>query len=355
MIKRNKVLFLYTEIAEYFLACIRELHKDADVAIVRWPLNPEAPFQFSFDPGWTILDRSMTDEQNLKEFVDAFDPDIIVCSGWMDKLYVKTAKRWFGRVPTVLSLDNHYTGSFKQIILTWASPFTLKRWFSHVWVPGEPQYRYARKLGFNPGQIIDGFYSADVDHFDRIYGNTFPAKEKHFPHRFIFIGRYLGFKGIYELWDAFISALEKSGKTDWELWCLGTGDEWDSRKEHPKIRHSGFVQPGEMESILKETGVFVLPSRKEPWGVVVHEMAVAGFPMLLSDAVGAASRFLSEGENGYAFPAGDQEALTNRMITMMGKSDEELIAMGRASHRAGMELNPEIWKQTLLGLLTHIE
>ena len=50
MNNRPLILFLYTEIANYFLACVKELHKSADVAIVRWAVNEEAPFSFEFHP-----------------------------------------------------------------------------------------------------------------------------------------------------------------------------------------------------------------------------------------------------------------------------------------------------------------
>ena len=67
MNKRKKVLFLYTELASYFLACVKELSKDMDVAIVRWEVNPEAPFVFDFDPEWKIYERN---EYISKELIE---------------------------------------------------------------------------------------------------------------------------------------------------------------------------------------------------------------------------------------------------------------------------------------------
>ena len=180
MIKRPKVLFLYTEIANYFLACIKELYKEADVAIVRWPLNAEAPFQFEFHKDWRILDRNDLDAKSLFEFSKAFDPDILVCSGWVDKAYNSVAKYWFNKIPTIFSLDNHYIGSVRQHFGILASPFKLNNRFSHIWVPGEPQYKFARKLGYKRHQILQGFYSADVVLFDNIYKENFSGKGKAF-------------------------------------------------------------------------------------------------------------------------------------------------------------------------------
>lgn len=351
MIKRPKVLFLYTEIATYFLACIKELYKEADIAIVRWPLNAEAPFQFEFHKNWRILDRNDLDTKSLIEFSKAFNPDLLVCSGWIDNSYNAVAKFWYHKIPTIISLDNHFTGSVRQQLGRLASPFKLKSRFSHVWVPGEPQFKFARKLGYKQHQIIEGFYSADTIHFNLLFKKTFPQKEINFPKRFVYIGRYVDFKGIFEMWNAFVEAINELNNNEWELWCLGTGDEWDRRIEHPSIKHFGFVQPDDLQKILKDTGVFVLPSHKEPWGVVVHEMAVAGFPMICSDKTGAATKFLKERVNGILFKTGDQNALKSAFRTMMKIQEEDLIKMGNQSHQIGMIHSPEKWKNTLLGLL----
>ena len=47
-----------------------------------------------------------------------------------------------------------------------------------------------------------------------------------------------------------------------------------------------FIQPENLEKV-KNAGCFVLPSLKDNWGVVVHEFAAAGLPLIISDGVGA--------------------------------------------------------------------
>jgi len=349
--KRPRVLFLYTEIADYFLACVRELHKSADIAIVRWAVNKEAPFAFEFHPEWQVFERSLFVTKELIAFSEEFKPDIIVSSGWIDEGYNAVNKHWYSKVPTILSLDNHYTGSIRQQIGRILSNFKLHNRFSYVWVPGDPQEIFARKLGFSSEQILFGFYSADVPHFNEIYSKSLEDKKKHFPHRFIYMGRYLDFKGVEELWEAFALAnSKKSEAKKWELWCVGAGDLWEKRKIEDGIKHFGFIQSRELEAILVNTGVFVLPSHKEPWGVVVHEMAVAGFPLLCSDKVGAASRFLKEGKNGFYFKPGDSKSLEALFLKIMNLKDLDLIKMAEESHELGMKLNPKEWSETLLSV-----
>lgn len=344
-----KFLFLYTEIAEYFLACCKELSKHGEVHIIRWPVNKEAPFQFQFDEKLKLYSKSDYDFEALKKLVSSINPDVIICSGWIDQDYLKITKPYHHKIPTVMSCDTHWTGSLKQRLATIISRFTLLNIFSHAWVPGDIQKQYVLNLGFKPSHIQTGFYSCDFNHFAQIYEVQKTQKEILFPKRFLYVGRYYDFKGIHELWQAFIELQQKT-PNEWELWCLGTGD--IKPIEHPKIKHFGFVQPHELEKYIAQTGVFILPSRFEPWGVVVHEFATSGFPLLLSNAVGAKKQFLEENKNGFSFNPNDVESLKKVMKQIIEKSDQELIEMSKISHQKGQSITPETWAKNLIHLIS---
>lgn len=342
-----RFLFLYTEIAEYFLACCKELSKYGEVHVIRWPVNKEAPFQFQFDEKLKIYSKSDYSFDELKDLASQINPDVIICSGWIDKDYLKLTKLYFKRIPTVMSCDTHWTGSLKQRLATVISRFTLMRIFSHAWVPGQIQKKYVLNLGFNEQNIQTGFYSCDYNHFAKIYHSQKEQKEKEFPKRFLYVGRYYEFKGIKELWQAFIE-LQNEEPNNWELWCLGVGD--IEPVTHPNIKHFGFVQPKNLETYTSQTGVFILPSRFEPWGVVVHEFAASGFPLLLSSAVGAKEQFLKENKNGFSFIPNNVASIKMAMKTIIAKSNSELIEMGKYSHLQAQSITPEKWAQNLLKL-----
>lgn len=340
-----KFLFLYTEIADYFLACCLELAKLGEVHVIRYPVNKEAPFQFNDTSIVKLYNRKDFSFNQLQQFSKDLKPDIIICSGWIDKEYLKLCKTYYKKVPTVLTCDTHWRGDFKQIIATVLSRFTLLRIFSDAWVPGLAQKSYVEKLGFKEEQISLGFYSCNHTKFEAVYNQTKNSKAGNFPHRFIYVGRYYEFKGLKELWQAFIE-LQNENSNDWELWCLGTGDL--KPVEHPKIKHFGFVQPSELNKFIETTGVFVLPSRFEPWGVVVHEFAAAGFPLLLSNAVGAKEQFLKVGENGYSFKENTVSDLKSVLSKFMKLSDQDLVKMSRVSNELSKSITPETWVETLL-------
>lgn len=337
-----KVLFLYTELADYFLKCCDELSREGEVHIVRWPVNKEAPFKFTFSEKIKVYDKKDYEAEQLSALIKKIDPSIIVCSGWIDKDYLNVIKPYYGKIPTVLACDTHWRGSLKQMIAVIISRFFLLNKFTYAWVPGKPQQDYVSKLGFK--KIYTRFYCCDLQKFNGIYSQNKTSRQSNFPKVFLYAGRYYDFKGITDLWEAFIE-LKNESKNDWELWCMGNGD--IEPVKHPAIKHFGFVQPSELEGILNKSGVFVLPSRFEPWGVVVHEYAASGFPMLLSREVGAMSAFLEENKNGYSFPAGDKNSIKKVLKKIINLSEDELIKMGTKSHELAQKITPEEWTKVL--------
>ncbi len=347
---RKKILFLYTELAGYFISCVKELAEknNVEVHIVRWPINKEAPFGFNFPGSIKIYERSGYAEKELYDLVEEISPDLIYCAGWMDKGYLGICKKWRGKVSTILGFDNKWEGSLKQrLSLIYAKTIFLDS-FSQCFIPGEPQISFAKKMGFNAGNILTGVYCADVSYFNGLYSKYIEQKERNFPKRFVFVGRYNEAKDVETLWKAFIE-IQQEQPNDWELWCIGTGDV--KPIIHPKIKHMGFVQPSDIWNYISETGVFVLPSKFEPWGVVVHEFAAAGFPLICSNRVGAASSFLEEGSNGFIFQGGNVEELKKCFNKIIDMNNGTLLAMAKKSVELSLRITPKKWSETLLKLL----
>ncbi len=338
------VLFLYTEIADYFLNCCKRLSVTENVHIIRWPVNKEAPFKFDIPDSIKIYEKNKYNLTQLKELIANINPDIIICSGWIDKDYLKLTKPYFNKIPTVITCDTHYTGSLKQKLASMLSRFYLLKIFSNAWVPGNAQVKYVTKLGFLPSTIKTGFYCCDLEKFNSVCINSIEIKKTYFPKRFLYVGRYYDFKGITELWQAFIK-LQKEHPNDWELWCLGTGS-LEPIKHH-KIKHFGFVQPSDLEPILQQCGVFILPSKFEPWGVVVQEYAASGFPLILSEAVGAKETFLEENKNGYLFNHNNENDLKNSLKKIISLDVEQLNSMSKHSHTLAQKITVSDWCNTI--------
>lgn len=345
-----KVLILYTELADYFLACLKELENHVDeIHVIHWPIRDEAPFIFKV-PDNVILHKKVSDQMELLSLSKMINPSLILCSGWVDRNYLKIVKYYNQKTPTVLLFDNPWRGTFRQFMATLISPFTLKKIFTHCWLPGSRAKVFAQKLGFSDSQILTGLYSADTPKFSKFRNEFLDLKKVKFPKVFLYVGRYVKHKGLFELWNAFIE-LQNEDPSDWELWCLGTGEEFDNRILHPKIKHFGFIQPLEMNKYLSQSGIYILPSIYEPWGVSVHEMAAAGFPMLLSENVGSSEEFLEENINGYHFNSGNKLEIKQKLKKIINLKESDLLTMGNKSFNLSLKNSPKIWAEKLISLL----
>jgi len=346
------IVFLYTEVAEYFLSCIRELSQISglQILIVRWPVNSEAPFEFNWPDKVKVFNRDEIDDSKLDARISKFNPDVVFCSGWMDKGYLKIAQTSRRKgVPVICGMDNAWVGSYRQRIASLISPFTIRKYFDYMWVPGKKQREYALRLGFTAEHIFEGYYSADYYFFNALYHRFLPEKKKLFPHRFFYLGRYVEQKGINDLWQAYELLLNETN-TNWELWCAGTGQLTDHTPTNPGLKHIGFIQPKDLPDYIRQTGVFILPSHFEPWGVAVHEMAAAGLPMICSDKVGAAGKFLDHEKNGFLYQSGSVQDLKEAMKKIISLDYSELIAMGEYGNTLAQKITPQTWSRTLLSI-----
>lgn len=347
-----KILVLYEELAWYFVNCLNVLAKNhhAHILIICKQPNANAPFQFEYiHPNIVIKDRQQLNETQLLQLSKKYSPDLIFTGGWMHPPYLKLLKQLQNK-NSVIGFDNGWTGSFKQILGSVYFRLFFKSRFHFAFVPGENQSLFAEKIGFNKSKILQGAYSCDFNLFHSFYSKYKSVKKNKFPKRFLFVGRYETEKGIHQLWETFIE-LQNENPNEWELWCLGKGE--IKPIEHKSIKHFGFVQANELEEIIKNTGVFVLPSLFEPWGVVVHEYVSAGFPLLCSDKVGSASTFLYDGENGLIYKAGDKAQLKNKLKIFMNMPQEKLNLMAEKSAQSASQITPEKWADTLMKAVTH--
>lgn len=99
------------------------------------------------------------------------------------------------------------------------------------------------------------------------------------------------------------------------------------------IRFLGFRNQSELPAFFDLASVFVLPSRHEPWGLIVNEVMNAATPCIVSDDVGCGPDLIADGVNGCIYPVGDIAALTDALRRVLG-SPESAAAMGqRAFHR----------------------
>jgi glycosyltransferase involved in cell wall biosynthesis len=334
------------------MATIRKLIElGAEVHIVYSDRKKLTPFQPESLNNLYFYRLSDFNQLSLKELVDRISPVITVVSGWQEKKYLSIIYQLKKKNKIVVSgFDDQWYCSIRQKLASFIFKFgILKLFYSHAWVSGSYQFEYARRLGFKKKEIIYDLYSADLELFHDAYLRNIITKKNKYPHRFIFVGRFELVKGI----DILLKAWEilDNEKSDWELVLIGNGSMKSQILNNKSIIVKDFMQPKELINEISQAGCFVLPSRIEPWGVVIHEFASAGLPLIVSNVVGSASTFLIEGFNGYSFDFDNVNSLLQRLKYIIMSSDENLISMGSRSYDLSNRISPITSAQNLLSVL----
>lgn len=343
-----KILVLYEELALYLITGFNVLAEknNCEILIISKRVNSVAPFKFdATHKNISIKEREDFSDEKLLALCNDFKPDVVFLGGWVYKPYLNIVKSL--RKKTVLAFDNQWNGSLRQILGCLFFKWTLKKFIAKAFVAGQKQADFAKRLGFEDKDIKKGLYCCDYDLYSS-YAKLKTSTDASIPKRFLYVGRYAKEKNVENLWKAFID-LQKEKPNEWELWCLGKGDIIPVK--HAGIKHFGFKQPDELSDIIANSGVFVLPSSFEPWGVVVHEYAAAGFPVLCSDKVGAVDLFVKDNINGFIFNAENSEQLKDKLNKFTEMPEAGLKAMAQKSAELASQLTPQIWADKLMNII----
>jgi glycosyltransferase involved in cell wall biosynthesis len=101
----------------------------------------------------------------------------------------------------------------------------------------------------------------------------------------------------------------------------------------PSIRFLGFRNQSELPGLFDLSSVFVLPSRYEPWGLIVNEVMNAARTVIVSDDVGSYPDLVEDGVTGFVFPAGDVAALADALRRVFATPETASIMGCRALER----------------------
>ena len=334
-----KVLVLYSRLTPYFLNALERFAEtsSAKVTVVRKRPDPLAPFQLQ-PRAVELIDRESLGDRELLRLWRKVDPDIVCVSGWRDRGYLRLAREAKADgAATVCMADTQWSAAPRQWLATGLGRWLIAACFTHAWVPGERQAHYARKLGFAHHSIRQGLYLADLDTFRPSLG---AAK------RFLFVGRLVPSKGIELLREA--CAATKGQLPDWSFHIVGAGPlSSETATVDARWVEHGFLEPDELVDLCEAGGIFVLPSTFEPWGLVVQEFAAMGYPLVLSNAVGAGDVFLSDGLNGKIFASGDSRALVKALVAVATEPLDVRRKMATASRELAGIVCQDSWNASL--------
>jgi glycosyltransferase involved in cell wall biosynthesis len=344
--RRIRFAYLQKAPSGHANACLRALAAtgEAELFVTMPPALEDAPYDpaslDAFDSAYPLA--SLRHDDGLADAVLQFRPDVTLIIGWEQPAYRRCARALRGSSLRVVGMDNQWLRKPKQLLGIASSRVYLRPYFDAAFLPGRRQLEFARRLGFPPERIFEGFYSADVRAFHDV-----PPLDGTGRRAFVFAGRLVPVKGIETLAEAY-DAYRGEIDDPWRLVVLGRGPLESVLRGRPGVDVEGFVGPAELPRRLAKASFLVLPSTFEPWGVVVHEAAAAGLGCICTTPVGAADAFVRDGENGRIVPPLDAGALTAALRWAHDLSNAGRAQASETSRALAGRVTPERWAETVL-------
>ena len=153
----------------------------------------------------------------------------------------------------------------------------------------EAQIRYGAKSN----KIFVSYLTIDINKYI-IEKNRWGNK------KLLYVGRLVELKGL----DLLLKALSNIKKI-FELTIVGSGDiEHElkilSEELHisDRVKFVGFKQREELVKIYKESDIFILPTKRDCFGLVISEAMCAGLPVLCSRYADGVYDLIDEGKGG---------------------------------------------------------
>ncbi len=353
------------EVTVRVLQIARNERSRAGLEIVNNAEGVAAP-TYTYD--YELLFDRYTEEISLAERTHAllrrakaYKPDVITLTGYYDPAQL-TLLLWAKRqgirvvIQNESTLADHQRGGWKE---------RFKRWiFSQCdgfFCFGSSSANYLIQLGVGPEKILLCKSAVDNNALRSAYQRALPGRAAQqkllgiYPNSFVFVGRLIGYKNLPSLISAFAEARQQSANaSEWGLILLGDGPEHDALQQQiTSLNLSDHVKllPGrpwfKVPDVLALANVLVLPSRSEPWGLVVNEAMACGMPVLVSDRCGCVEDLVRDGQNGLVFDPDQPAQLIHCLLSFMNNEVNEK-QMGQLSQTIIAPYAPEVVAQEML-------
>lgn len=349
---RQKLVVVWASFGPYHLARIQALTTHFEVHAVQLA-GSQRLYRWAEDKsslGWSIhtLREGAWEDQNplaasvrLWLKLNELRPDILLVPGYATAPALSAAL--WGKTHACRTLlmsesnqDDHRRKWWVELG-KWALVTCL---FDGSVVGGKRAKHYMASLGLDGPHVALGYDVVDNHSFstqtDLIRMSGSGREGSLTAPYFLYVGRLAPEKNIDGLIQAF-GAYRKAGGA-WNLLLVGDGP----LAEDLRNRAAGLACSGAICFAGHQTGAalaryyayatcFVLPSKREPWGLVVNEAMAAGLPVIVSSRCGCADDLVEPGANGFLINPEDPDALGRCMQEISTMSASALGSMGARS------------------------
>lgn len=336
---------------------------ETDPKLRQWQVyKQEINFSYQVLPSWRkrIGKYNALLNVGIQKALEQSAPEMILCGGYS---YIASwqALRWArrNRVRFLLWSESNLQDLRRRYrFVEFLKKQFLKRCDGFV-VPGRSALEYLRAQGIGESCISIAPNAVDNDLFAKAAESARrdgPAlrRELALPDRyFLFVGRLVREKGVFELLSAYANLSEQLGR---ETGLVFVGD-GEARQElqslaisispsSGNVRFAGFAQREQLGAYYGLAAALVLPTYTDTWGMVVNEAMACALPVIVSRAAGCAVDLVHENQNGLLVTPGDVHSLESAMRTLAQQRDL-CEAMGVYSARHIQSYSPEKWSASI--------
>jgi len=301
-----------------------------------WSLPDSASVRQVVVPGRHVFigerDWALHVNRSVAGVLAGYRPDVLVIGGYDSPAQWEALLRARATgLPTVLWSGSHAYSSRSRSRLVLGLKRLFVRQCDAFLAYGTLAAQYLVTLGAAPTRIVTGINAADASFFGA------PSPERSF-HRAWGGGQFRAIaccsaqlierKGI----DVAIEAMSRVDENV-ALWVVGDGPlrpryEQLARDRAPgRVFFLGHHEYEELPAIYGAADFFVLPSRREVWGLVVNEAMAAGRPVIATRGCGATADLIEGRNTGIAVEPDDPKALADA-INVLARDDSQRAAMG---------------------------
>lgn len=246
---------------------------------------------------YRVLEGSTKDKISTAiDLVKSIDYDELILGGWDHPVLWALAFR-FPKNRNAFFIESSYFESQTSGVKGIIKKIFVNR-LSKIYASGKSQRKITDDLGFKGETII----TKGVGVFNYIPQPTYESRS--IVKNFIYVGRFVEVKNLKFLISVFNSL------SQYHLHLAGFGEQEAELRAMAKenIHFLGAIDNKKLSAIYQQMDVFVLPSKVEPWGLVVEEALNNGIPVIVSDRVGCAEEIINE-SNGLIFHYDNPEEL----------------------------------------------
>lgn len=228
-----------------------------------------------------------------------------------------------------MKLEKTRRKTLKKIFYNWLTVHGIVG----VFISGEKGREWARLMGYKDCQVVNAYFSHDVDLFNDYYVRNHEADRNSVRTKLeiandkvvlLNISRYVDWKRLEDLAEA-LKIVERENDAvarKCELILIGDG-EWRAHLpllEDLKTVKIHLVRQMTPENVLAyycAADLFVFPSEGDVWGLVVNEALSMRVPVICTDGIGS-SELVQNGVNGYQVPLRAPREIARHIVEVVG-------------------------------------